>query len=105
MRMYRNMQSRITGVQRKKHHLYAGKELLPREDFYAWADSSPEFHTLFAAYEASDFDRKLAPSADRKDSAIGYRIENMEWVTHVENSRRGGLAPKPRKPTHANKTR
>lgn len=34
MRGYRNMQSRVTGVQKKKAHLYLGKELLPRDEFY-----------------------------------------------------------------------
>lgn len=90
MRLYRNMQSRITGVQRSKHHLYAGKNLLPRAEFYAWAKHSRRFHALFAAYEASGFARKLAPSVDRKDSTLGYVRGNMEWVTHSENSRRGG---------------
>lgn len=89
MRIYRNMQSRVDGVQKKKHHLYAGKSLLPRADFYAWALASERFHELFAAYEASQFDRKLAPSADRVDSGAGYEIDNMEWVTHAENSLRG----------------
>src|SRR5437868_1147795 len=37
MRLYRNMQSRVTGVQKKKYHLYEGKELLPRAEFYDWA--------------------------------------------------------------------
>ncbi len=99
MRLYRNMKSRITGVQCKKHHLYVGKPLLPKECFYAWALASTEFHQLFATYEASGFDRKLAPSVDRKLSAHGYEVGNMEWVTHQENSRRGGLAKKPRRST------
>jgi hypothetical protein len=37
MRMYRNMKSRVSGVQIQKFHLYEGKELLGKEDFYAWA--------------------------------------------------------------------
>lgn len=89
MRLYRNMQSRIDGVQKAKHHLYAGKSLLPRRDFYDWALACPEYHRLFDAYEASGFDRHLAPSVDRVDSSRGYEIANMEWVTHSENSRRG----------------
>lgn len=36
MRMYRNMKSRVTGVQSKKAHLYKGKDLLAKEDFYEW---------------------------------------------------------------------
>lgn len=89
MRLYRNMQSRITGVQKEKYHLYDGKELLDREMFYNWAKGSPEFYELFGNYKMSGYERKLAPSVDRVDSTKGYNLDNMEWVTHSENSRRG----------------
>lgn len=92
MRAYRNMQSRITGVQKHKHHLYEGKELLGREEFYEWAMADPEFHRLFEAWCASGYERKLAPSVDRIDSGLGYIVGNMEWVTHSENSRRGSIS-------------
>lgn len=92
MRCYRNMKSRIEGIQRKKAHLYRGKPLLSREDFYQWAMDQLEFHRLFDAWVESGYDRKLAPSVDRRDSRRGYEIDNMEWVTHSENSRRGAVA-------------
>lgn len=90
MRCYRNMESRVAGIQWRKKHLYEGKELLSREEFYQWAINSPDFHSLFDAWESSGYDRKLAPSVDRVDSKRGYTVDNMEWVTHSENSRRGG---------------
>lgn len=89
MRLYRNMKSRITGVQKQKHHLYKGKSLLSKEEFYKWAKSNNDFKTLFKEYVKSNYDRKLAPSVDRIDSKLGYEINNMEFVTHSENSRRG----------------
>ena len=90
MRVYRNMKSRVSGVQKQKHHLYKGKYLLNKEDFYKWALSTDsKFHDLFLEYITSDRDRKKAPSVDRIDSSRGYEIDNMEWVTHSENSRRG----------------
>ena len=92
MRLYRNMKSRITGVQSAKHHLYRGKSILPKEEFYEWAHQSEVFHKLFAAWEASEYDRKLTPSVDRVNSSDGYHVNNMEWVTHSENSRRGSVA-------------
>ena len=36
VRAYRNMKSRITGIQKKKFYLYAGKELMPKDEFYNW---------------------------------------------------------------------
>lgn len=91
MRLYRNMQSRIDGVQKLKHHLYKDKYLLDRETFYNWAMHDEGFHALFMDWEFSGYQRKLAPSVDRVNSSIGYELSNMEWVTHSENSRRGAV--------------
>lgn len=93
MRCYRNMESRINGIQAAKHHLYAGKELLSREDFYMWAFAGHEFHRLFREWVESGYQMKFAPSVDRIDSAKGYTPDNMQWVTHSENSRRGATSP------------
>lgn len=89
MRLYRNMQSRIEGVQKLKAHLYEGKSLLDRTSFYMWAKDNPVFLELFELYQDSGYERRLAPSVDRIDSSKGYSLDNMEWVTHSENSRRG----------------
>ncbi len=91
MRLYRNMKSRVTGVQKLKQHLYKDKELLPKDEFYKWASNDSEFHRLFSDYEESKYERKLAPSVDRIDSSKGYTLDNMEFVTMSENSRRGSV--------------
>lgn len=91
MRLYRNMLSRVSGIQRAKYHLYAGCSLLPKDEFYSWAKSSEDFLRLFREWEWSGYDRKLTPSVDRIDSTYGYQLDNMEWVTHSENSRRGTM--------------
>lgn len=92
MRLYRNMQSRITGVLKSKHHLYDGKYLLPREDFVLWAMDSWQFHRLFKEWEMSGYERRLTPSVDRINPEFGYDPSNMEWVPFHENCRRGGKA-------------
>lgn len=92
MRLYRNMKSRISGIQKEKYHLYKNKSILDRDVFYSWAESSLKFHELFSNWELSGYERKLTPSVDRVNSLIGYEIENMEWVTHSENSRRGSIS-------------
>jgi hypothetical protein len=89
MRNYRNMESRINGIQWRKAHLYEGKSLLSREEFYEWSINNPDFHRLYEEWVDSGYDRKLSPSVDRIDSSKGYETSNMEWVTHSENSRRG----------------
>ena len=97
VRLYRNMKSRIVGIQREKHHLYKGKHLLDKEVFYEWALSSVDFHVLFKLWEESAYERRLCPSVDRIDSSMGYSLGNMEWVTMSVNSSRGS------KSRHSNK--
>lgn len=92
MRTYRNMQSRVEGVQHLKAHLYEGKEILSRDLFYAFSKSNQEFLQLFSQWEQSNYDRKLTPSIDRKFSNQGYTLENIQWITHSENSRKGALS-------------
>jgi hypothetical protein len=88
MRCYRNMQSRVTGVQKKKFHLYAGKPLLDRESFYEWAHADETFHKLFDAWEEEGYERRMSPSINRINADGGYTLDNIEWLTHSENSRR-----------------
>lgn len=91
MRVYRNMKSRIKGIQKTKFHLYKGKSLLSKETFYDWSKTS-NFSTLFTVYVKSDYQMKLAPSIDRIDASLGYEIGNIRWVTHSENSRLGSIS-------------
>jgi hypothetical protein len=92
MRTYRNMESRVTGVQKKKAHLYLGLELLPRDEFYSWASADRDLAELWDVWVLSGYQRKLTPSVDRKDSSKGYILDNMRWLTHSENSRLGNLS-------------
>lgn len=89
MRLYRNMKSRVGGVQKKKSHLYKNKALCDKESFYTWAVSSEQFHSLFNQWEKSDYNRRLTPSVDRIDSSKGYDFSNMEWVPFYINCQRG----------------
>lgn len=91
VRCYRNMQSRVTGIQWRKAHLYKGKSLLPREEFYKWALNDQNFRTLYVTWGQSGYDRKLTPSINRIDSNEGYDPDNIEWLTHSENSRLGAI--------------
>lgn len=94
VRKYRNMESRIKGIQKKKFHLYKGKCLLDREEFYKWSLMSKEFDRLFKEWELSNYNQKLTPSVDRVNPSIGYELSNMEWVTNSENSRRSSITRK-----------
>ncbi len=92
MRMYRNMKSRVTGVQKAKFHLYEGLELMSKEDFYNLALNDKVFDQLFKEYEDSGYEMSLAPSPDRVDSQRGYTPDNIDFVTHSVNSRNGSFS-------------
>ena len=70
--------------------MYEGKEILEKEAFYCWINNNKDFHEMFEKYKESGFDMKLAPSIDRKSPSGGYVEDNMEIVTHSENSSRSG---------------
>jgi len=90
MRAYRNMLSRVRGIQRPygNHH---GLEILDKQEFYDWALNNEDFHNLFKDWEISKYDRKLTPSVDRIDPRFGYYKLNMQFITHSENSSRGNV--------------
>lgn len=92
VRTYRNMLSRVTGVLKSKSHLYEGKEILTKEEFYEWSLNSEDFNLLFKDYLLSGFEPKKAPSIDRIDSTRGYSVDNIRWITHSENSRLGAIS-------------
>lgn len=94
MRKYRNMLSRVLGIQKKKAHLYKNKSLLSKDKFYEWAVKQDTFHKLWSEWVNSNYDRKLCPTVDRINPRIGYELSNMEWITHSENSRRSSITRK-----------
>lgn len=94
VRTYRNMLSRVTGIQKKNLYLYEGLEILNKESFYEWALQDLEYHRLFDEFTASGYIRKLSPSIDRIDTDKGYVLGNIRWLTHSENSRLGATSDK-----------
>lgn len=89
MRTYRNMESRVTGIQKNKAHLYKGLELLTRDSFYFWSQGDKDFLRLFTEWESKGFPRMEGPSIDRIDSSKGYTLDNIQWITTRENSLKG----------------
>jgi hypothetical protein len=90
MRKYHHMRGRIDGHDYYPGaYMWAGKEILPKDEFYQWAINNNDFHELFDAWEKSGYERKLCPSVDRIDSSLGYIIGNMRFTTFQVNCIRG----------------
>lgn len=88
VRCYRNMLSRVVGVQKREAQYYQGLPILPKTVFYLWSLGDPVFEQLWLRWQAAGLDRKLTPSIDRIDATLGYTLDNMQWVTHSQNSGR-----------------
>lgn len=86
MRTYRNMLSRVRGIQKSKLHIYFGLPILSKYDFYEWALNDPVYIDLWEAWTASGHEHKLTPSIDRINPDEGYELYNMRWLTHSKNS-------------------
>lgn len=94
MRVYRNMLSRVLGVQKREAQYYQGLPLLPKNVFYMWASGDSEFQQLWDEWQRSGLNRKLTPSIDRLDATQGYVLDNMQWLTNSRNS--GKISPERR---------
>lgn len=93
VRKYRNMKSRVLGIQKLKKHLYLDKDLLSKEEFYQWANSE-QYLKMHKTWTDSGYERGLCPTVDRIDSNKGYTLENIRWLTHSENSSLGAINKK-----------
>lgn len=85
VRTYRNMLSRVKGILKNKAHLYEGLEILDKEVFYKWSLNDKEYNKIFNDWVDSDYNLKLSPSIDRKETNKGYTLDNIRWITFSEN--------------------
>ena len=90
--LWYRMNNRTKGKDTNRPHLYIGKECLTYKEFKPWALSHPWFNRLWNAYVASEYVIRLAPSVDRKDTSLGYTIDNMRWISNSRNCSLGAHA-------------
>ena len=76
-KIYHN-QKMTTGKMGRPAPLYTETELLQ------WA-LQHDLKTLHTAWEASDYDKWLSPSVDRKDNTQSYTLNNIRLITWREN--------------------
>jgi hypothetical protein len=56
-----------------------------KQELKDWIKVQPNFQSLWDTWVASDYDRQLSPSVDRKDNTKGYYLGNIQLVTAYEN--------------------
>ena len=89
---YKDMRTRINGKHSNPRcHIYKGLGLLEKSEFIAWALADSVYNRMFSAYEASGFDRGLAPTIDRIDTQRGYVTGNIQFLSTKENATKACL--------------
>lgn len=87
---FHHMTQRVQGKSNRPH-LYHGLSICTKEEFMEWSSVDPMYLMLHKAWTEADYDRKLTPSVDRKDSTKGYELDNLRWITASQNFRLGSL--------------
>ena len=85
---YDGMRRRVLGLCKRGS---TGKCLLTENEFIVWNHTPEVFETFKDIYDlwvASGFQRRLSPSIDRIDNKKGYSIDNIQWITQSENSKK-----------------
>lgn len=63
-----------------------GKEYCTKEEFVDRFLNDESFLKQYQIWQESDYKRGLAPSIDRIDNTGDYRIENLQFLSNIENS-------------------
>ena len=72
----------------KTHPNYYGLPKCTREEFINKFKNDSNFLNQWKKWKDSGFKRGSAPSIDRIDSSIGYLIDNLQFLSNIENARK-----------------
>lgn len=80
--------SRRTKTFLKTHPNYYGLEKCTRDEFINRFINDVNFLNQWEEWKNSGFKRGSAPSIDRIDSNLGYVINNLQFLSNIENARK-----------------
>lgn len=81
---FSHMKKRVRG-KGKSGHLYRGLPIVTAVRFYGWSIDNKDFLRLHKEWADSGYDHLKGPSIDRLDTSKGYTLDNIRWVTVLEN--------------------
>lgn len=73
---------------------YLGLSICTKEEFIEYASNNAELNYLFREWGKNGYKHGETPSMDRYDSSLGYTIDNIQFITMSDNSRKGQLYDK-----------
>ena len=69
-----------------KHTKYTGLKCLEKEVFIEWSKNNINYLNLWNIWVDNNYKISISPSIDRTDPKKGYTLDNIQWITHSENS-------------------
>ena len=78
--------SRRTKFFDPKRPQYFGKAICTKEEFINRFINDKNFLLLYEGWQKSGFKRKNSTSIDRVNNNLDYTIDNLEFISHYENS-------------------
>ena len=70
------------------HPNYLGLEKCSREEFINKFQHDEQFLKQWNIWKENNFKRGFAPSIDRIDSSKGYTLDNLQFLSNIENARK-----------------
>ena len=87
---YSALKCRSLGRNDRKYNV-TGKEFMSKANFISWCweeKNITKFQKLHSDWVKSNYIPKLAPSIDRIDNNRGYTLDNIQWLTKSQNSKK-----------------
>lgn len=83
---YTELKQRCINPNKSYSKYYFGLEYCSLKEFLDKFKKDINFLKLFKQWQKTNFKYKLCPSIDRIDNSKGYLINNLQFITHSENS-------------------